>query len=77
MKTKTYHRYSYADLRAAATGADAQQIDIDTLGAWFESFGETLWNGEYYDAGDDLRLFPIMEWDEDRDQGEVIRYEFR
>lgn len=75
MKTKTYNRYSYKELLAAATGKSATQTDIDTLGAWFSEFGSEYWNGEYYDA-DGERLFPVYRESEE-DQFEVIGYEFR
>ena len=45
MKTKSFTRYSYADLYAAATAPNAEQIDIDTLGAWFERYDWHDWNG--------------------------------
>lgn len=76
MATKPYNRYSYEDLRAAATAEDAQQIDIDTLGAWFHDYGGVYWNGEYYDADNGLRLRPVFEWDDELDQGHVVHYEF-
>lgn len=77
MNTRTFSRYSYSELRTAATSDDAQQIDIDTLGAWFDAYGQSYWNGEYYDADDGLRLFPIIKWDDDLDQGETVGFEFR
>lgn len=77
MKTNYVSRYNYAELRAAATAPDAEQIDIDTLGQWFSLYGSQYWNGEYYDADDGLRLYEVTEWDEELDQGEVTGYEFR
>lgn len=75
MNTKTFGKYDYEDLRAAATAPGAEQIDIDTLGAWFEMYDMSDWNGEYFDA-DGLRLFPICEEDDD-ENFTVIGYEFR
>lgn len=60
----------YEELRSAAIADDATQEDINALGAWFESNGSTYWNGEYYDADDGIRLYPI-------DCGETIGYEIR
>ena len=71
------NRYDYAELRAAATADGATEQAVNALGEWFERFGETLWNGEYYDADDGLRLFPVVAWDDEADQGEIIGYEFR
>lgn len=71
MKTNDFNRYSYTELAAAAKAPDAQQIDIDTLGAWFEQYGTTYWNGEYYDADGD-RLIPVYE--ADGDDFEIVGY---
>lgn len=76
MNTHDFNRYSYYELRAKATAPDAEQIDIDTLGEWFAFYGSDYWNGEYYDA-DGLRLFPVVVWNENTEQGEIERYEFR
>lgn len=76
MITKSYNRYSYEELRAAATVPGATQIDVDTLGSWLADFDPASWNGEYYDA-DGLRLYPVYDWDEDTDQGELVRYDLR
>ena len=70
------HRENYADLRAAALRPAATNEDLMNLGRWFESYGETYWNGEYYDA-DGARLFPIIEWDEETEQGATVGYELR
>ncbi len=83
MITNNYNEYSYAELLAAAISPDAKQIDIDTLGEWFEQYGSMFWNGEYYDASADGEptgsrcLYPVMEWDEQEDCGTIVRYEFR
>lgn len=66
----------YEELLAAATAQDADQDDIDALGDWFAANGNAYWNGEYYDA-DGIRLYPIIEWDDETDQGETVGYEIR
>lgn len=76
MKTKNFNRYSYEELRVAATATDADQIDVDTLGAWFEQYGQDHWNGECYDA-DGISLYPVIEWDDELEQGEAVGYEIR
>lgn len=58
MKTNYYNRCSYSELLAAATAPAAKQIDVDTLGAWFEQYGNTYWNGEYYDANG-VEIWPV------------------
>jgi hypothetical protein len=69
--------YEYEELRAAAAAPGANQADIDALGEWFNQHGSMYWNGEYYDADDGLRLYPVYKWDEELDQGELLRYEIR
>lgn len=71
-----FNYYDYKDLRAAATAPEATAKDLRALGEWFEQYGSDCWNGEYWDA-DGLRLFPVIEWDADLDQGETVGYEFR
>ena len=71
------HRYQYEDLRAAAVAPGAAQEAINELGAWFEQFGMSCWNGEYFDADDGLRLFRVYSWDDESDTGDVVGYEFR
>jgi hypothetical protein len=54
-------KYNYADIKAAAVSGD--QTAINALGGWFERYGTSYWNGEYYDA-DQFRLFPVYEADQ-------------
>lgn len=53
--------YDYKELREKATAQNATQSDIDALGELFVAYGADSWNGEYYDADDGFRLFPIFE----------------
>lgn len=57
----------YKELEQAALSADATQEDINALGKWFELYGETYWNGEYYTVNDNTRIVPIDIEDEDGD----------
>ena len=75
MKTKTFSRYSYAELREAALKPGAKQIDIDTLGAWFSVYGQCYWNGEVYDA-DGKSLRPVYSYDTETDVYNVVGYSF-
>lgn len=68
--------FDYHELRAATIAPNATQDDINRLGEWFNRYGEESWNGEYYDA-DGYRLFPVVEWDEENECGNIIGYEFR
>lgn len=81
MKTNYYNKYSFMELLEAATAPNAEQIDIDTLGAWCNDYGSDLWNGEKYDvsAPDEpsgtRSLYPVSRIDEYGD-AEVLRYSF-
>ena len=69
-------RYNYQEIRARAGAPDATQADINELGEWFERYGGGSWNGEYYDADDGKRLFPVYQ-KIDVDEFELTGYEFR
>lgn len=76
MEYNNFGRYDYEELRAAAIRTNATQKDINTLGEWFNSYGESYWNGEYYDMDDGLRLYPVSE-EVETDVFEVVGYEIR
>ena len=76
MKTNNFSAYSYEELRDKALSRDASRIDVDTLGAWFEEYGDCYWNGECYNA-DGMNLFPIYKHDEESDQYEITGYVFK
>lgn len=65
----------YAALRTRAVDSGAAE-DLAALGEWFQANGSCYWNGEYFDADDGLRLFPIYQENEDGDI-EIAGYEFR
>lgn len=67
-------KYDYAELKEKAI--NGKQEDINNLGEWFEQYGDRYWNGEYYNADDGMRLFPVYK-EIDEDEWELIRYEFR
>lgn len=75
MKTKTFSRYSYVELREAALKPGAKQIDIDTLGAWFSVYGQRNWNGEVFDV-DGANLRPVYSYDEEADLYDIVGYAF-
>lgn len=66
--------YEYEELRAKALNGN--QEDVNALGEWFEQYGDCYWNGEYYNADDGMRLFPVYE-EMAEDEWELKRYEFR
>lgn len=68
-------KYNYAEIRAAAIAANATQADIDRLGEWFEAYGQSYWNGEYYEA-DGVSLYPVYK-ETEPDEFELIGYEIR
>jgi hypothetical protein len=63
--SKMEDRYNYDNLRERAVKHDATQKDINALGEWFSRYGDAYWNGEYYDADNGVRLFPIFAYDEE------------
>lgn len=69
-------KYNYNKIKEKATRANAKQPDIDALGVWFSLYGDTYWNGEYYDA-EEYRVFPIFKWDEENDIGLIVGYEIK
>lgn len=77
MNVKHFHYYSYEELVAKATSADAEQIDIDTLGAWFRQHGWMYWNGESYEINREYRLFPVYSEPDENGDLEILHYEIR
>lgn len=78
METRTYNRYSYQELADKALKHGAEQIDIDTLGAWFEHYGTVYWNGEFFEIDSAHRLYPVAEMvDPETEDWRVVRYEIR
>lgn len=67
--------YNYAEISAAAI-TDPTDENLADLAAWFEEYGEgTGWNGESWDVGDGLRLYPVHMPDEiDEESGEVVQW---
>ena len=57
----------YQELEHKALSADATQEDINLLGKWFELYGESYWNGEFYDVDGIHQLRPVDVEDEDGD----------
>lgn len=76
MEVYNFGKYDYQELRTKALSPGATQKDIDTLGEWFSRYYDLRWNGEYYDVGNGLRLFPVYATD-DGINFEIVRYEFR
>lgn len=68
--------YDYEVLKNKATDFNATQEDINALGEWFENYGMDFWNGEYFDADDGKRLFPIYK-EAAEDEYVLIGYEFK
>lgn len=70
-------RYDYEEIRAAAIAPGATQDEINALGDWLEQYGGTAWNGEYFDADDGIRVYPVYDWDEENDVGILKGYEIK
>lgn len=67
--------YNYRELAAEAIRTESPEALV-ALGEWFQTFGNSSWNGECWTIDGDRRLFPIYE--EDADGGfDVTGYEIR
>lgn len=53
-------RYDYEDIRAKAIRSEATEQDVNALGKWMEQYGDSCWNGEFWDIDDGMRLFPVV-----------------
>lgn len=63
--------YDYNELKTRAINGDKNAVN--ELGEWFRNYGDMYWNGEYYDADDGFRLYPIYE-KADEDEFELRGY---
>lgn len=66
--------YSYKNLKTAYDTNPSQE-NVNALGEWFQQYGDSYWNGEYYDA-DNTRIYPIYKEISD-DQFDIVGYEAR
>ena len=67
-------RYDYEDLEKRATAPGAAQLDINNLGRWYELYGDSFWNGEFYNHNG-KKLYPIYKQIAS-DEWEIIGYTF-
>lgn len=49
----------YPILLKKATKRNATRDDRLDLLAWFETYGDRYWNGEYYELEDGKKLYPV------------------
>ena len=69
------NRYSYKELLNAAIASNGAEKDCKALAEWFQEYGATYWNGEYFDA-DGHELRPIYEETGDGEV-EIVSWELR
>ena len=70
------NEYSYKELKEAAMRRNARAEDRIALVEWFEWFSNGRdWNGEFWDLGNGLRLYPIYEGREPDEDGEYTYFE--
>ena len=72
MELKDFDKESFEVLLAAAKAPDAKQIDVDTVGAWYECYGTKFWDGKGFVTGGGKRLVPLH----DKKNGKVRGYAF-
>lgn len=77
MQTNPFGMYSYQELLEKAMAPDAEQIDIDTLGEWFQTYGMTYWNGERFDIDGFHSIRPVQVYDYYDDCWITTGYEIR
>lgn len=70
------NEYSYQELREKALSASATQDDVNALGYWFSRYGNRYWNGKFYDCGDDVKLYYVLQ-QIGEDEFEVVGYELK
>ena len=68
-------RYDYDRLRKAAIDEPTPE-NLEHFAHWFNLYGMDFWNGECWDA-DGYGLYPIYEWDEENDVGNIVGYELK
>lgn len=69
------NRYNYEELRNAAV-KNPTADNLNALGEWFQNYGMTFWNGEYFDA-DGYRLYPVHTDPDEYGDVQIVGYEFR
>ncbi|MGN0488029.1 MAG: hypothetical protein ACI4HO_02070 [Ruminococcus sp.] len=68
--------YDYNELKNNALKPNAKQDDINALGEWFEQYGDSYWNGEYFEIDSEHRLYPQYK-EIDEDEFEITGYEIK
>ena len=68
-------RYNYDELRKAAI-EDPTPENLANLGEWFQDYGSSFWNGEYFDA-DGYRLYPVYSDPDDSGNSDLLGYDLR
>lgn len=69
--------YNYEELKRKALAPEATQYDIDSLGGWFNRYGDPFWNGECWTIDSSYDMWPIYEYDEEYDVYTTVGYEIR
>ena len=65
------HDYDYEDLKIRALASDATKEDRLALLNWFDLYGWSFWNGEYYEIDDPINIRPVYETNPD-DEDDLI-----
>lgn len=68
--------YNYEELKNKALSPSATKEDINALGEWFEQYGDSFWNGEYYEIDSNNRLYPQYR-EIDEDEFEITGFEIK
>ena len=61
-------RYDYGELREKALAPNATFEDKVDLACWFDNYDPSAWNGECYDLGDGVTMWPMCSVDGEPDE---------
>ena len=67
-------RYDYEELRAAAIDNPTFE-NMEALADWLRNYDGNSWNGEFWDIGDGLRLYPIYGDEDENGCFPTVNYE--
>lgn len=67
----------YEDLVDLAMDRRTEEYGLPALWAWHEYHAPEFWNGEGYEIDGAHNIYPVYDWDEETDTGEVVGYEIR
>lgn len=68
-------RYDYRELREKALARDATFEDKANLACWFDNYDPYEWNGECYDLGGGITMWPVYGEPDENGDYPIVDYE--